>query len=123
MRDFFCFHDDNENEAVEAHIPRHRDSKTKKPRHQDLETKTPQHQETETNKPQHCDSKAFLQIPRLKNLWISRFQDQKSMTSIFQDQKVATLSSCRILTLIAPDINLMSWLFGLGISMSWVFVL
>ena len=49
----FGFHDDNENEAVEAHIPRHRESKTKKPRHQDLDTKTPQHQETETNKPQH----------------------------------------------------------------------
>ena len=26
---------ENENEAVEAHIPRHRDSKTKKPRHRD----------------------------------------------------------------------------------------
>ena len=31
MCDFFCFHDDNENNAVEAHIPGHRDSKTKKP--------------------------------------------------------------------------------------------
>ena len=26
---------ENENEAVEAHIPRHRGSKTKKPRHRD----------------------------------------------------------------------------------------
>ena len=95
MRDFFCFHDDNENEAVETHIPRHRDSKTKKPRHRDSKTKkpqhwdfttkkprhrdsaikTPRHGQTETNKPQHRDSKTFfqrtkshdIQIPRLKN--------------------------------------------------------
>ena len=26
---------ENENEAVESHIPRHRDSKTKKPRHRE----------------------------------------------------------------------------------------
>ena len=83
MRDFF--HDDNENEAVEAYIPRHWDSKTKqprhwdsktkKPRHQDSKTKKPRHRETETNKPRHRDSKAFFQrtkshdikIPRLKN--------------------------------------------------------
>ena len=85
---------ENENEAVEAHIPqhrdsktkkpwhqdsktekpRHRDSKTKKPQHQDSNTKKPWHQETETNKPWHRDSKAFfqktksqdIQIPRLK---------------------------------------------------------
>ena len=81
----FCFHDDNESEAVEAHIPRHRDSKTKKPRHRDSKTKKlrhrnsktkkPRHWETETNKPRNRDSKAFFQrtkshdidIPRLKN--------------------------------------------------------
>ena len=34
---------ENENEAVEAHIPRHRDSKTKKPRHRDSKTKKPRH--------------------------------------------------------------------------------
>ena len=34
MRDFFCFHDDNENE-----VPRHWDSNTKKPRHRDSKTK------------------------------------------------------------------------------------
>ena len=39
MLDFFCFHDDNENEVVEAHIPQHRDSKNKKPRYQDSKTK------------------------------------------------------------------------------------
>ena len=40
---------ENENEAVEAHIPRHRDSKTKKPRHR----------ETETINPGHCDLHFF----------------------------------------------------------------
>ena len=61
---------ENENEAVEAHIPRHWDSKTKKPRHRDskatkpqhrdLGTKTPRHRETETNESRHRDSKAFF---------------------------------------------------------------
>ena len=47
----------NENKAVEAHIPQHQDSKTKKPRHRDSGTKTPWHRETEKNKPQHRDFK------------------------------------------------------------------
>ena len=92
---FFCFHEDNENEAAEAHIPphrnsktkkpwhrdsktkkpQHRDSKTKTPRHRDLGSKTPRHWEMEKNKPPHRDSKAFFQrtkshdieVPRLKN--------------------------------------------------------
>ena len=34
---------ENENEAVEVHIPRHQDFKTKKPRHRDLGTKTPRY--------------------------------------------------------------------------------
>ena len=66
---------ENENEAVEAHIPRHRDSKTKKPRHRDSKAKKPRHRETETINPRHRDSKTFFQrtkshdieIPRLKN--------------------------------------------------------
>ena len=41
---------ENENEAVEAHVPRHRDSKTKKPRHR----------ETETINLRHRDSKTFF---------------------------------------------------------------
>ena len=61
MRDFFCFHDDNESEAVEADIPRHRDSKTKNPRHRDSKAKKRRHQETETINPRHRDSKTFLQ--------------------------------------------------------------
>ena len=40
---FFCCHDDNKNEAVEAHIPRNPDSKTKKSRHRDSKTKKPRH--------------------------------------------------------------------------------
>ena len=66
---------ENENEAVEAHIPRHRDSKTKKPRHRDSKTKKPRHRETETINPWHRDSKTFFQrtksydieIPGLKS--------------------------------------------------------
>ena len=69
---FFCFHDDNENEAVEdskTKKPRHRDSKTKKPRHRDSGSKTSRHREAETNKPRHRDSTAFfsedIEISRL----------------------------------------------------------
>ena len=60
---------ENENEAVEAHIPRHRDSKTKKPRHRETETvnpswfqeifsedKKPWHQDSKAEKPRHRDS-------------------------------------------------------------------
>ena len=73
---------ENENEAVEAHIPRHRDSKTKKPRyrdsktkkpqHRDSKTKKPQHRETETNKPRHRDSKAFFQRTKSHDIEIPR---------------------------------------------------
>ena len=65
LRGFFCFHNQKENKAVETHIPRHRDPKTK----------TLWYRETETIKPRHCYSKAFflrtkshnIGIPRLKN--------------------------------------------------------
>ena len=75
----------SENKAVEANIPRHRDSTTKKSRHRDFRTKKsqhrdsgtkkPRHRETETTKSRHRDSKAFFQktknhdieMPRLKN--------------------------------------------------------
>ena len=39
---------ENGNKAMEAHIPRQQDSKTKKPRHRDSGTKTPRHREIET---------------------------------------------------------------------------
>ena len=42
---------ENENEAVEAHIPRHQDSMTKKSRHQDSRTKNWQHQDSGTQTP------------------------------------------------------------------------
>ena len=66
---------ENKNEAVEAHIPRHRESKTKKPRHRDSKAKKLRHREAETINQQHRDSKTFFQrtknhdieIPRLKN--------------------------------------------------------
>ena len=66
---------ENENEVVEAHLPRYRDSQTKKPQHRDSKAKKPRHRETETINPQHLDSKTFFQrtkshdikIPRLKN--------------------------------------------------------
>ena len=66
---------ENENEVVEAHLPRHRDSQTKKAQHRDSKAKKPRHGETETINPWDRDSKTFFQttkshdieIPRLKN--------------------------------------------------------
>ena len=42
---------ENENEIVEAHLPRHRDSQTKKPQHRDSKPKKPRHRETKTINP------------------------------------------------------------------------
>ena len=67
MRDFFCFHDDNENEAVEAHIPRHRDSKTKKPRHRDSKIKK---HDIKIPKPKNHD----IEIRGLKHLNIEKWR-------------------------------------------------
>ena len=50
---------ENENEAVEAHIPRHRDSKTKKPRHRDSKAEKPRHRDSKTKKPRHRVSAEF----------------------------------------------------------------
>ena len=63
---------ENENEAMDARIPRHLDSKTKKPRHRNSRTKNPRHRERETTKPQHCDSKAFFQRRKSHNIEIPR---------------------------------------------------
>ena len=62
---------ENENEAVETHVPQHRDSKIKKPRHRDLRPKKPRHRDSKTKKPRNRetettksrpgDSKAFFQ--------------------------------------------------------------
>ena len=50
---------ENENEAVETHIPRHRDSKTKKLRDQDSKTKKPRYRESETKTPRHPETEAI----------------------------------------------------------------
>ena len=44
---------ENENEAVEIHIPRHQDSKTKKPRHRNSRTKKPRHRDLGTKTPRY----------------------------------------------------------------------
>ena len=50
---------ENENEAVEAHIPRHRDSKTKKPRHRDSKAEKLRHRHRKTKKSRHRVSAKF----------------------------------------------------------------
>ena len=50
---------ENENEAVEAHIPRHRDSKTKKPRHRDSKAEKLRHRDRKTKKSRHRVSAEF----------------------------------------------------------------
>ena len=97
---------ENKSEAVEAHIsrhwdlrtkkPGHQDSKTKKARHCDSRTKTPPHRETaETTKPWHRDSKAFFQSTKCKT---SRFQEWKNHDIEIPRPKSTTLSFCRFLT-------------------------
>ena len=49
----------NENEASEAHIPRHRDSKTKKPWHRDSKAEKPGHRDSKTKKSRHRVSAEF----------------------------------------------------------------
>ena len=87
---------ENENEAVEAHIPRHRDSKTKKPRLRDSKAKKPRHRETETINPRHRVPRHFFRGQKSTR---SRFQGWKTTTSRFQDEKAKTLSFRGILTL------------------------
>ena len=47
---------ENENEAVETHIPRHRDPKTKKPRPRDSKTKKPRHRDSGAKAPRHRET-------------------------------------------------------------------
>ena len=70
---------------MEAHVPRHRDSKTK---NHDIEIPRPKNHDIEKRRQISHD----IEIPRLKNLE-SRFQGQKATTS----------SSFGILTLMLPD--------------------
>ena len=89
---------ENKSEAVEPHIPRHRDSKTKKPRHPDSKTKKPQHQDSKTKKPRHRNSKT--KKPRHRetetNKWFQgvfsedkkpRHRDSKTKTPRHRDSK------------------------------------
>ena len=82
---FFCFHDDNESEAVEAHIPRHRDSKTKKPRHRDSKTKKTRHRDSKTKKPQHWDSKTIK--PRHRETKANKPLHRDSEAFFLEDKK------------------------------------
>ena len=95
----------NENEVVEAHIPQHRDSKTKKPRNGEKKPKKTATSkfdnwntmtEKQTNKRQHCDPRHFF---RGQKVTTSIFQDWKTITSRFQDQKATTSNFFGILTL------------------------
>ena len=63
---------ENENEAMEAHIPRHRDSKTKKPR---IEIPGPKNRDIKKRRQLTHD----IVIPR------HFFRGQKATTSRFQD--------------------------------------
>ena len=77
---------ENKNEAVETHVPRHRNSKKKKSRDRGSKakklrhwdsgtTKTPQHRETESTKPRHHDCKPFFQRPKSHNIEIPRLKN------------------------------------------------
>ena len=85
----FC---ENKSEAVETHIPRHRDSKTKKPRHGDSKTKKPRHRDSKAKKPRHRDSKTKKLQHRETETTKPRiviprhfFRGRKATTTIFQD--------------------------------------
>ena len=78
MLTFIMWHNrfsENENEAMEPHIPRHIPIQDQKSRHRDSKAKKLLHRETQTINPRHRDSKTFFQttkshdieIPRLKN--------------------------------------------------------
>ena len=67
---------ENENEAVEAHVPQHRYSKTKKPWHRDSKAKKPRHRETETINPRHRDSKTLFQRTKCHDIEILRLKNQ-----------------------------------------------
>ena len=102
---------ENENEAVEAHMPRHRDPKTKISRYRDSRSKKPRHQYSETEAPRLREKGTIVNhdivIPRHlfrgQKARISRFQDRKTTTSRSLDQKAMVSSFYGILTLMLPD--------------------
>ena len=81
---------ENENEVVEAHLPRYRDSQTKKPQHRDSKAKKPRYRETETINPWDRDSKTFFQTTKSHDIEIPRL-------------KLTTSSFRGILILMPPD--------------------
>ena len=87
---------ENENEAVEAHVPQHRDSKTKKPRHRDSKTKKPRHRETETINPRHRDSKTFFLRTKSHDI-----ENSKAEKPRHRGPKASSFRG--ILTLMPPD--------------------
>ena len=94
---------ESEKEAVEVHISRHRDSKTKKPRHQDSGTEAPRDRETKTNKPRHSDPKAFFSEGKKPRHVDSKTKKPRHLDS--KTKRFTTWSSCRILTFMLTDTN------------------
>ena len=81
---------ENENEAVEAHIPWHRDSKTKQPRHRKMEIINPRHR----------DSKTFFQRAKSHNIEIPRLKNHGIEIPRPKSHAIEFLG---ILTLMPPD--------------------
>ena len=116
---FFCFHDDNESEAVEAHLhdieiprPKNHDIEIPRPKNRDIDIPRPKNHKIKIRGLKHHDIEKWRQIShdiviprhffRGQKATTSRFQDWKTTTSRFQDQKATTSSSCGILTLMPP---------------------
>ena len=88
----FLFSQLKKNEAVETHIPRHRDSKTKKLRDQDSKTKKPRYRESETKTPRHPETEAIKRWYRDPKTFFSedkkpRHRYSKAEKSRHQDSK------------------------------------
>ena len=66
---------ENENEAVEAHIPQHQDSKTKKPRHREMETVNPQHRDSKTFFQRRKSHDIEIPIPKNHSIEFPRNSD------------------------------------------------
>ena len=89
---FFCFHDDNENEAVEAHIhdieiprPKNHDIEIPRPKNHHIEIPRPKNHDIEIPRPENDDIEKRRQISH--DIVISRrfFRGQKATTSRFRD--------------------------------------
>ena len=72
----------NENEAVETHIPRHRDSKTK---NHDIEIPRPKNRDFEIQGLKHHDIEKRRQLSHDIVIPVHFFRGRKAMTPRFQD--------------------------------------